>query len=145
MTGQDESAFRLRSAQKLLEKADEEASRASWREAALFARAAVENAAKAVLACFTTVPKTHEPALVLEEAVRLPGFPAALVPEAQSLLPIWRRYGMSQHVLLSYGDEQNLLDPWSLATPGLAREALAAAQTAVGFAARCRAAVFGGG
>jgi len=143
MTGRDDSSFRLRTATMLLAKAREEASRASWREAALFARGAVENAAKAVLACLASVPKSHDPAPLLEEALRLPGFPAALAGEAQTLLPVWRRYGMAQHILLSYGDEQNLIDPWSLVTPELAGEAVSAAESAVEFAARCRTAIFG--
>lgn len=143
MTGRDDSAFRLGMARMLAERARAAVARGEWREAALFARGAVEAAAKAVLACFTGVPRSHEPAALLRDAANQPGFPDALRGEVARLVPLWAGYGMAEHVLLSYGDERNRIDPWSLVGDARAREAVAAADEAVAFAERCRVAVFG--
>jgi HEPN domain-containing protein len=85
MTGQEESSYRLRVATTLSNKADAAFGRGEWREAALFARAAIENAAKAVLGAFASVPRSQEPRDILSEAVKLPGFPAGRRTEAQRL------------------------------------------------------------
>jgi HEPN domain-containing protein len=119
--------------------------RREWREAALFARGAVEASAKAVVACFTGVPRSHEPAAMLRDVRGLPEFPEALRGEAESLVDSWTAYGMAEHVLLSYGDERNRIDPWSLVTEARAADAVDAAGEAVAFAERCRAVVFPAG
>lgn len=69
VTSQDDSAYRLRLASTFLQKG---------REAAMFARGSIENAAKSVLACLTGVPRSHEPGALLEEALAQPTFPSAL-------------------------------------------------------------------
>ncbi|MDI7268878.1 MAG: HEPN domain-containing protein [Myxococcota bacterium] len=137
MTGRDDSAFRLHMGRALAGKAREALARGDWREAALFARGAIESAAKAILACFTGVPRSHEPGDILREALAQPGFPEPLRTEGGLLTGVWVAYGMAEHVLLSYGDERNRVDPWSLVTEARAREAVATAETAVDFAARC--------
>jgi HEPN domain-containing protein len=142
VTGLDDSLFRLGMARTLVQKAQAAAARGEWREAALFARGSVEAAAKAVVACFTGVPRSHEPAALLRDAAAQPGFPAALRADAGRLLPVWAGYGMAEHVLLSYGDERNRIDPWSLVGEARAREAVAVAEEALSFAERCRRAVF---
>jgi HEPN domain-containing protein len=129
----------------LLRKAEEAESRGDWREAAVFARAAIENAAKAVVACFTSVPRSHEPGELLEHAAGLPQFPWAMRNEARALAVAWRAHGMSEHILLSYGDERNHIDPWELVTPESARATVSHARDAADFAARCAQAVLGNG
>ena len=145
MTGRDDSAFRLGMAERLLAKAREAQARADWREASLFARGAVEAAAKAILSCFSAVPRSHEPGSLLERALGCDAFPAPMRSEASGLSEAWDAYGMEEHVLLSYGDEANRIDPWSLVTPARAGEAVAEAGRAVDFATRVRGAVFGPG
>lgn len=145
MTSRDDSAYRLRMAETLATKAREALSRGDFREAALFARSAVENAAKAILCCFTSVPRSHEPAELLARAVGFAEFPEQLKEWAARLVEPWRSYGMQEHVLLSYGDEQARVDPWSLVGEEHAREALAAADEACRLAASCREQLFGAG
>lgn len=144
MTGRDDSAFRLHMARMLTGKAREALARGDWREAALFARGAIESAAKAILACFTSVPRSHEPGDILREALAQPRFPEPLRAEGALLAGVWVAYGTAEHVLLSYGDERNRVDPWSLVTEARAREVVATAETAVDFAARCITSVFHG-
>lgn len=143
VTAEEESRFRLRMARQFRAKAREAAERSDWREAALFARGAIEAAAKAVIACVASVPRSHEPAQILRAALSSPAFPPTLQPEAKALMPRWSRYGMQEHVLLSYGDEQSHQDPWSLVTEERARRTLEAAEEALEFAQRCRDSIIG--
>ncbi|HEY3354414.1 MAG TPA: hypothetical protein VGQ83_14275 [Polyangia bacterium] len=127
MTAEQDARFRLGLARKLLERARDEVTRGSWREAALFGRGAIENAAKAIVACFAAVPRSHEPSALLAGALADPRFPAAHRAAAATLLPRLAGHGMAEHVLLSYGDERNRIDPWSLVTAQHAGETIAAA------------------
>jgi HEPN domain-containing protein len=111
--------------------------RGQWREAALFARAAVENAAKAVQSCFTNVHRTHDPDQPLADALRSPQFPAALRTRAQALLPRLAGFGMKEHIALSYGDEEKGLTPWDLVTEEKARGHLAVAEEITALAHDC--------
>ena len=77
MTGKDDCAYRLRVASTLRAKAEEALSRQDWREAALFARSSIENGAKAMMAALASVPRSHEPAEILERALSFPEFPVA--------------------------------------------------------------------
>ncbi len=143
MTGREDSAFRLDMGRRLFAKAREAGARQDWRESALFARGAIESAAKSILACFSTVPRSHEPGAILDRALDIPAFPGALRTEAVALSGAWDAYGMQEHVLLSYGDEANRIDPWSLVTEQRSAEAIEEASRAIDFASRVRTTVFG--
>ncbi len=143
MTGRDDSAFRLGMAERLLARGLEASARGEWREASLFARSAIEAASKSIIACFSSVPRSHEPGALLERALGHDAFPGQLKDEARRLAGEWDAYGMEEHVLLSYGDEVNRIDPWTLVTSGKAGEAIAEATRAVDFASRVRSSVFG--
>lgn len=75
MTAVDDARYRLGVARQLVERAQRMLEIVFWREAALFARGAIEHAAKAILACFTTVSRTHDPDQPLQEALADPTFP----------------------------------------------------------------------
>lgn len=128
MTPGDEAGYRIALAEMRLRSADESLKAERWADAALFARAAVENGAKAVLAIFQAVPRTHEPAEVLRTALDLPGFPASAEGRARSLLPTLDRHGLARHLELSYGDEQNFVSPEALVSEQDARQAVADAR-----------------
>jgi HEPN domain-containing protein len=144
MTGKEEAAYRFRVAATLVVKAEGALGRQEWREAALFARAAIENAAKAVLGVYASVPRSHEPGDILQEAASLPAFSASLREEALALAARFRGYGMEQHILLSYGDEAHHVDPWSLVRRESAEDGVADARLATDFASRCIELAFGG-
>jgi hypothetical protein len=78
----------------------------------------------------------------MTEAISLPGFPQQLIQEDFQLADEWRGYGMQEHVLLSYGDERNHVDPWTLVDERHAARSLAAAERAVEFSRRCRSLLF---
>ena len=87
MTPRESARYRLELADRALKVARESLDRSEWREAALFARAAVEHAAKAVMACFAAVSRTHDPQAALGPALANPAFPAALRDRAEELSP----------------------------------------------------------
>ncbi len=137
MSPDTSAAFRLNLAQRSLESARDNFTRGNWRDSALFSRAAIEHAAKAVLACFTAVPRTHEPARVLELALEAAGFPESCRDGAVALLPRLGGYGMREHILLSYGDEEHGIDPWSIVNARRATSHLADANEIVLLATTC--------
>jgi HEPN domain-containing protein len=130
VTARDDARYRLRIAEQLLARAREDQAAGRWREAALFARASIENATKAVVACFGAVPRTHEPAALLSSVLADPRFPPSRQPAAAVLAPRLAGYGMAEHIMLSYGDERNRVDPWSLVTEQHARDAVSTADEA---------------
>ena len=123
--------------------AEADLSAARWRDAALHARSSIENAAKAILGCFASVPKTHEPRDCLEEALRHPSFPPALAARAQAVLPVLSGYGMEDHVRIAEGDEQRQLDPWELVTEDEARRAVETARAMTSLSADVYHLMFG--
>lgn len=143
MTPKDEAAYRIRIAETRVAEADRLLETALWAGATLLARAAIENAAKGVLACFQAVPRTHEPADVLDASLRDAAFPAELAPRAHALVPTLRGYGMKRHLELAYGDEQNLRTPDELVGEGDALRAVADARTLRSLAGDVRRTVLG--
>jgi HEPN domain-containing protein len=142
VTARDDSAYRLEVARGLLSKAQDALGRAEWHTAELFARGAVEHAAKALLACFTGVPRTHEPAEVLRVALAQPAFPPELRADAQALSTPAASYGLARHLELSYGDERRRIPPWALVTESGARSAVDVAGRLADLADRCGKSLF---
>jgi HEPN domain-containing protein len=138
----ESARYRLDLAESSLRVAHDTLSRSQWREAALFARASVENAAKSIQACFSSVHRTHEPDEPLAAALKSPHFPAALRARAQALLPRLPDFGMKEHVALSYGDEEKGITPWALVTEEKARGHVAVAEEITTLARDCHAAIF---
>jgi hypothetical protein len=128
VTASPDSTYRLDLAGKLAARARDEITRRQWREGALFARGSIENAAKAIVACFQAVPRSHEPGALLASVTDDPRFPVSALAEARAILPRLDGYGMDEHVRLSYGDEQNRIDPWSLVTEDHAQDSLGVAE-----------------
>jgi HEPN domain-containing protein len=143
VTPKDEAGYRIALAELRLRSAEASLDAGRWADAALFARGSVENAAKAVLACFHTVPRTHEPAEVLRTALGLPAFPPAVDARARSLLPSLGRYGLARHLELSYGDERNFVSPEALVSEADARLAVADARATLQLATDVRQMVLG--
>src|SRR6185436_9966516 len=81
------ASYRLALGSRSLQSARDNFSRENWRDSALFSRAAVEHAAKAILACFAAVPRSHEPARLLELALSAQQFPEQLRVSAEALVP----------------------------------------------------------
>jgi HEPN domain-containing protein len=129
--------YRLALAQRSGESARDNFARDNWRDSALFSRATVEHAAKAILACFAAVPRTHEPARLLELALGAQHFPSDLRPVAQGLVVRLADFGLQEHILLSYGDEEHGIDPWSIVDRSRAESHLDAAEQMLTLASEC--------
>ena len=52
--------------------------------------------------------------------------------------------GMKEHILLSYGDEQKFISPWTLATEERARHHVRLAEAMIELARQCVGTVLGG-
>jgi len=69
MTSREEVAYRLRLAAGFLSEARQDCGSTRWRSCVDNSQLAVENAAKALLAIFGPVGRTHRPAVFLREAL----------------------------------------------------------------------------
>lgn len=143
MTARDESEYRLRLSEDQIARARRAIGDPAT--AALLARAAVENAAKAIVACFASVARSHEPGDLFEEALAAKDFPAALRAEAHVLRASLAAYGMRRHIELSYGDERTHRLPSEMVGEGEALTAIGAGEQALDFARRVRGLVLDGG
>jgi HEPN domain-containing protein len=130
------AVYRLALARRSLDSARDNFSREQWRDSALFARTSIEHATKSILACFAAVPRSHEPANVLELALAAKHFPKELREETLALMPKLEGLGMQEHILLSYGDEEHGVDPWALVDGARAKSHLALAETLARLATR---------
>ena len=90
-----EADYRIRLAESRLQSAMASAASGRWADAAMFARGAVENGAKALLFCFRTVPRTHEPSDIVQAALADSAFPERLRHRVQELVLvcIWTNWG----------------------------------------------------
>lgn len=129
MNWSDHARYRLGLAQGFLSEARQDIDIDRFRSCVSNAQLSIENAAKAVIALFGPVGKTHEPwrelkALLDEEAI-----PQALWGQVERLATLAARYGLKEHFLTDYGDEAQLLSPWQLFGQEDAAEALETAET----------------
>mgnify|MGYP001125012848 CR=1 FL=1 len=131
MNPRNDARYRLTLAEGYLDKAERFYREASWHDCVRDAQAAIENAGKAIVACFTPVEKTYEPAeqirVLLDEGA-VPGPVHAMVVEA---LPSIEALGWKEHIQATYGDEATFTPPWELFNETQAESALTAARRAV--------------
>ena len=131
MNPQDDARYRLTLAEGYLDKAERFYGEASWHDCVRDAQAAVENAGKVIVACFTPVEKTHEPAeqirVLLDEGA-IPDPAREMVVEA---LPALEALGWKEHIQATYGDEATFTPPWELFKEAQAETALTTARRAV--------------
>jgi HEPN domain-containing protein len=133
VNSRDDFVYRLKLAAGFLHEAREDMRLGRWRSCVSNSQLAVENAAKAVLALFGPVPRTHEVGLQLEAARRVCGVPEAgeLIVKLQSLSS---ELGFDDHVLSDYGDEVRRILPWDMFKEEDAGEALSVAEKALSVA-----------
>jgi HEPN domain-containing protein len=132
MNSRDDAYYRLSLARGFRDTAERDLARGEWASCVKHAQLAVENSAKASIACRSPIPRTHDPA---DELTRIAGSATDLPPEIVSALrkivDCCQSLGTHEHVLASYGDERARLTPWQLFTGSEATPALQQAQEAV--------------
>lgn len=130
----DDAHYRLHLATTHLAQAQQLLDIGIWVACVNYAQMAAENAAKAVLGLLGPVAATHDPGLLIQQALGESRFPAALVGRAQRLAECARLLGPEVHKYVAYGDEQARRTPWDLFDEDRARELLSLAEEAVGLA-----------
>lgn len=121
--------YRFRIAQGFLEESRQDVALTRWRSAVDNAQLATENAAKAVLALVAPVGRTHQPALLLRQALQI--FSPSHQQYVERLSEQAEMLGFDVHVQTDYGDEMEGVTPWELFNEDDARSALAIAEEAV--------------
>lgn len=132
---EEDARYRLRLARGFLQEAEQDYGLRRWRSCVNRAQRSDVNAAKAILAFFGPLAKTHDPAAHLRnliESGRLLGPPKETL---ERLLETFGTIGAKEHFLTDYGDEATYQDPWSLFGENDARRALEAARRCVSGAA----------
>ncbi|HEX9640150.1 MAG TPA: HEPN domain-containing protein [Candidatus Krumholzibacteria bacterium] len=130
-------SYRLQLALRSLASARDNLGRQNWRDSAVFSRAGVEHAVKAIVACFGAVPRSHEPQRLLAQALETGAFPDWLRERAEALSPDLGGLGIQEHILLSYGDEERGIDPWSIVDEARATSHFRIAEAATALAEEC--------
>lgn len=132
MSSEEEVRYRQRVAQGFLNEARQDADLRRWRSAVDNAQLATENAAKAVLALLGPVGRTHHPAVPLRQAVTEGLFPVHSQDWVRRLIELAELMGPDIHKQTDYGDEVGGRTPWELFAETDARQALVAAEEAIG-------------
>ncbi|MEW6657112.1 MAG: HEPN domain-containing protein [Thermodesulfobacteriota bacterium] len=124
MLAPEEVSYRLRLVLGFLEEARQDFTLERWRSCVDNSQLATENAAKAVLALLGPVGRTHNPSLLLREALAGGEFPAEISSQVERLAECAELLGPDIHVQSDYGDEAGGRTPWELFDQDTARQAL---------------------
>lgn len=126
-----EARYRLNLSEGYLKEAEQLSNNQLWRASVSSAQLAVENAAKAVLALFRPVVKTHDLGGLLLNLIEEEEIEAGRAAEVERLAICVSRLGFREHVLTDYGDELTFTLPWELYTKERSDNALVVARDAV--------------
>jgi len=130
----DQMRYRLRLAEGFLAEARQDKASQSWRSCVDNSQLAVENAAKVFLAFLGPVGRTHNPGMLLEQALQEGKFPEERHSAVQRVAQCARTLGPKVHAETDYGDEEAGRTPWELFDESSAKEALQVAEEAVSLA-----------
>ena len=129
VTRSTDAKYRFRIAQGFLEESRQDVALTRWHSAVDNAQLATENAAKSVLTLVGPVGRTHQPALLLRQALQV--FSPSHQQYVERLSEQAQMLGFDVHVQTDYGDEMEGVTPWELFNEDNARSALAIAEEAV--------------
>jgi HEPN domain-containing protein len=127
----EEAGYRLRLCEGFLAEARLNNQHELWRSCVDNSKLAAENAAKATLAITGPVTRTHNPAVILLDALKKGSFPQQLEEQVRKIAECAALLGPQVHSESDYGDEANWRTPWELFDKTKAEEALELAETAV--------------
>lgn len=130
MTENEQVAYRLKLVRGFLDETRQDVTLQRWRSAVDNAQLSVENATKAVLALLGPVGRTHNPAVLLRQALDQGAFAEENSERVQQLAEQAELLGPAIHIQTDYGDEPGGRSPWELFGEDDARQALATAERA---------------
>lgn len=132
----DEARYRLRLAEGFIGEARHNIHHALWRSCVDNSQLATENAAKAVLALIGPVSRTHNPGVLLLEALKRGRFSEVIEGQVRRIAECATLLGPDVHFESDYGDEESWRTPWELFDEARARHALELAEEVMRLAAR---------
>lgn len=130
----DQMRYRLRLAEGFLDEARQDRASHRWRSCVDNSQLAVENAAKVFLAFLGPVARTHNPGMLLEQALQGKRFPEAIYDDVRRIVECAKTLGPKVHAETDYGDEEAGQTPWELFDESSAEDALQVAEEAVSLA-----------
>lgn len=130
MTPLEDAKYRMKLAREHMEDGVFEFDHGRWSKAALSAQLSVENSAKAVIALFGPLAKTHDLAGTLLE-LRLSTTTDEQKRLIERMAELTEKFGVKEHVLTSYGDEVALKTPREIYDQSKAKRTLEMAQAAL--------------
>jgi HEPN domain-containing protein len=131
MNGAKDADCRLRLARGFWAEARQDLPLARWRSAVDNAQLAIENAAKAVLAQFGPLSRSHHPHQQIHQGLATDVFPSDQRVDIERLAQLAQGMGADIHIRTDYGDELGEITPWELFDEGDARNALRLAEEAI--------------
>ena len=111
MNSLEEACYRLTLAEGYLQKAEKFFAQEAWHDCMRDAQASIENAGKAVIACFAPVERSHEPVHQIMALLENGIFPEELCPLIENSLPVFGAMGHKEHIEVTYGDEETYTPP----------------------------------
>lgn len=126
----EEARYRLRLAEGFLQEGRQDLALRRWRSCVDNSQLAAENAAKFALALLGPVGRTHNPAVLLRQALARGEF-APVRLQVERLAECAELLGPDIHIQSDYGDEAAGQTPWDLFDESDAHQALALAEDAV--------------
>lgn len=127
----EETRYRLRLAEGFLEESRQDNVSQRWRSCVDNSQLAVENAAKAVLSLIGPVGKTHNPAILLRQALDSSCYQQSIFRQVERVAECAELLGPDIHAKSDYGDEIGRRTPWELFDKTDAQQALSLAEETV--------------
>jgi len=127
----EEARYRMRLAEGFLDEARQDVELKRWRSCIDNSQLATENAGKAALALLGPVGRTHNPAVLLRQALEDGRYPPEARSPIEQIAERAEMLGPDVHAESDYGDEASWQTPWELFDEADAREALRSAEEAV--------------
>ncbi len=124
MNSHDDAKYRLKLARDELNQAQKSFSDKSWWVCVNHAQLAVENGAKAIIACFEPVEKAHEVMPALKSLLEDSQVPDDAKKIIRDILPRVEPHGRIEHIRSTYGDEKTRTLPSKIYKKKDARQTL---------------------
>lgn len=114
MNSNDDVSYRKKLAEGFLNEAIQDYSLQRFRSCIDNSQLSIENSVKTVLAHFGPVPWTHSPSANLTELITTQEFEEETKELVEKLRDLSLSYGLREHFLTDYGDEEQRLSPWEI-------------------------------